>query len=458
MAFKTKEELLDYARKLEGSSVGEQRLKRARQESLAEFEPGYGGKGKFGQYIEEQYFGKPNDSQSVPDFENLGVELKTSPLVRLQNGEVRVKERLVLNMIDYKKAVDCVSFDDSHFLFKNRLLLLIFYFFDRQKDLKDIEVSVVDFWECLQHDSQQIAEDWEKIVGKIRRGEAHLISEGDTMYLGACTKGETAQKSFVEQPLSTIPAKSRAFCFKISYINKIYKQLLELRKARKQAEEYISNRIQKPLEWKPLEVILSEKVAPYVGKSYSEISRMLDLPLSVSKSRYANLSRWMLGMTSKKEDYYEFEAANIKVKAIRLEKSGRMKESMSFCNFDFKEIVSKKWEDSVFYYELTSKFVFMVFEDTDGSQDYRFRKVLLWNMPAQDLEEAHKVWERAKQKVKDNDYEHFPRIRDSKIAHVRPKGRDVNDLMETPQGTLEKKKCFWLNSRYIEEVLGRRRA
>lgn len=37
-----------------------------------------------------------------------------------------------------------------------------------------------------------IQSDWEKIVNKVKIGEAHNLSEGDTLYLGACTKGSTA--------------------------------------------------------------------------------------------------------------------------------------------------------------------------------------------------------------------------------------------------------------------------
>lgn len=38
-------------------------------------------------------------------------------------------------------------------------------------------------------DLKQIEEDWNLIIKKIRDGKAHEISEADTMYLGACTKG-----------------------------------------------------------------------------------------------------------------------------------------------------------------------------------------------------------------------------------------------------------------------------
>ena len=61
------------------------------------------------------------------------------------------------------------------------------------------------------------------IINKIRAGKAHEISEGDTNYLGACTKGANAD-SVREQPFNSIVAKQRAFCLKpaTSYVLVIF--------------------------------------------------------------------------------------------------------------------------------------------------------------------------------------------------------------------------------------------
>ena len=49
--------------------------------------------------------------------------------------------------------------------------------------------------------------DGECIVAKIRNGQAHLLSEGDTFYLGACTKGS----QWRSQSESAVPAKPWIF-------------------------------------------------------------------------------------------------------------------------------------------------------------------------------------------------------------------------------------------------------
>jgi len=39
------------------------------------------------------------------------------------------------------------------------------------------------------------------------------------------------------------------------------------------------------------------------------------------------------------------------------------------------------------------------------------------------------------------------------VCHVRTKGLNSLDLMKTPQGTLEPKRGFWLNSKFIKNQL-----
>ena len=79
---------------------------------------------------------------------------------------------------------------------------------------------------------------------------------------------------------------------------------------------------------------------------------------------------------------------------------------------------------------------------------------MFWNMPISDLEGSMKrVWKDTVEKIKLGDYDNFIKIKDGEIAHIRPKGKDSSDLMITPQGTYEKRKCFWLNAKYIKEQI-----
>ena len=77
-------------------------------------------------------------------------------------------------------------------------------------DRKDFHITKSLLFTYPEADLEIIRQDWEAIVNKIRAGKAHELSEGDTNYLGACTKGSN-KNSLRSQPYSEIPAMQRAF-------------------------------------------------------------------------------------------------------------------------------------------------------------------------------------------------------------------------------------------------------
>lgn len=115
-------------------------------------------------------------------------------------------------------------------------------------------------------DLEIIKKDWEFITKKIAAGKAHELSEGDTFYLGACTKGANAL-SVRKQPFSEIPAKQRAYSFKQGYVNHIIASI-----ANEPREIYgklfPSIAIAKK---QTIEEIVIEKFRPYYGKSIGNI-------------------------------------------------------------------------------------------------------------------------------------------------------------------------------------------
>src|SRR3989344_3320421 len=179
-------------------------------------------KGKFGQYLEKYYFMFENNSDSEPDFKEAGVELKSTPLKKLKSGEYSPKERLVLNIINYETITD-ETWESSHFLSKNQLLLLVLYLYEKDKNFLDYLIKYITLWKIQGEDREIIRQDWEKIVNKIKSGNAHELSEGDTFYLGACRKGHLEGPR--KYSSGSVPAKQRAFSFKLKYMKAILKQI-----------------------------------------------------------------------------------------------------------------------------------------------------------------------------------------------------------------------------------------
>lgn len=452
-----KNSVIEYAKKLKGKS-----LREVCEPSILEHH--FSGKGNFGQLLEKFYFGYDPNSTAEADFSEIGMELKSSPLKQLKNKEYRSKERLVLNIINYLNVVN-QDFANSDFIKKNASILLIFYLYEAGYDILDFIIKLVDEWSFPSTDLEIIKKDWETIKQKIADGKAHELSEGDTFYLGACTKGANAS-SVRKQPFSDIPAKQRAYSFKQGYVNHIIASIAG------ETKEVYGKLIPsvKEAKKKTIEEIVIEKFKTYYGKTIEEILDKTGVELNTSaKSFYANLTKAILGIELNKE-IEEFEKAEIQVKTVRLKENNLPKEDMSFPNFKYEEIVNETWEDSDFKDILEHKFLFVFFQFQ--GKELVLRKVKFWNMPYSDLLEVEKVWTRTQQIVakgeivkeiktdkngKEVRFTNFPNKKFSSISHVRPHAKDASDTYPLPtQDKLTKeneytKHCFWLNNSYVRD-------
>lgn len=454
-----KNSIIEYAKKLKGKS-----LRQVCNPNILEHS--YSGKGNFGQVLEKFYFGYEPNSLAEADFAQIGMELKSSPLKQLKNNEYRSKERLVLNIINYVNVVN-QNFENSDFVKKNSSILLIFYLHQAGFDILDYLIKLVDEWSFSSTDLEIIKKDWELITRKIADGKAHELSEGDTFYLGACTKGANAL-SIRKQPFSEIPAKQRAYSFKQGYVNHIIASI-----ANESKETYGKLIPNAQLAKKQtIEEIVISKFKPFYGKTEEEIVKILKIEINTkAKSFYANLTKAILGIELDKE-IEEFEKAEIIVKTVRLKENDLPKEDISFPNFKYEEIVNQNWEDSDFKDILEHKFLFVFFQFEN--EKLVLKKVKFWNMPYLDLIEVEKVWTKTKQVVskgeivkeiktnkkgKEIRFTNFPSKKFSPISHVRPHATNSLDTYGLPKKDKVTKlneytkHCFWLNNTYVKNEI-----
>ena len=428
-------------------------------------------KGGLGNLLEELYFGYKANSDSNADFHEAGVELKVTPYEKNKKGELRAGERLVLTMIGNDAPVE-EDFFQSHLWEKCRLILLIYYLRDKSSESNLMySIDYVNLFTPPEEDLEIIRQDYDKIISKIKAGKAHEISEGDTVYLGACTKGATAAKSTVPQfyPPYT-PARRRAFCYKNSYmtyvLNKYITQNVETYEPIiKDTEE---------LKQRGFEDIITNKINQYIGTDDKTLCAMFEREYNNNKAQWIDLAYRMLGIRSNKAE--EFIKANIVVKAIRLDEKGRMKENSPLPPLRFMDLVDEQWEDSTLYNYLSEvKFLYVVFQKC--GEEYVLRGCQLWNMPAADLDEVQGEWERVKNVVtcgveftivqQKNGcvvQNNLPKKSENRITHLRPhtqqtyyefadgtvfgKGKLADsDLL--PDGQRMTKQSFWLNNTYI---------
>jgi len=421
----------------------------------------YTGKGNFGQILEKFYFGYEPNSKAEADFFEIGMELKTSPLKQLKNNEYRSKERLVLNIINYIEVVN-QQFENSDFWKKNASLLIILYLHQAGCDILDYVIKLVDEWNFPNTDLEIIKKDWELIKQKIADGKAHELSEGDTFYLGACTKGANSN-STRKQPFSDILAKQRAYSLKQGYVNHIIASIAN-DKTGTYGKLIPSVVVAKK---QTIEQIVNSKFKLYYGKTVEQIITLKGVELnSNAKSFYANLTKAILGIELDKE-IEEFEKAEVIVKTLRLKENNLPKEDISFPNFKYQEIVKEEWDNSCFKEILEHKFLFVFFQFEN--KELVLRKVKFWNMPYADVLEAEKVWVKTKEIVSSGNivrelkgtirYTNFPDKSFNSVSHVRPHAKNAADTYPLP--TKDKltnaneytKHCFWLNNTYVRDEI-----
>lgn len=108
--------------------------------------------------------------------------------------------------IDY---YNIISFEE---LFKKEAILIIWYTCDGT--ITDLELYY------LSNDFEVLRDDYERIVQSVLNGEAHLIREGDTTYLGASRINEKTT-----QPYNDKFADKREFVLKKRYLQKILNEM-----------------------------------------------------------------------------------------------------------------------------------------------------------------------------------------------------------------------------------------
>ena len=437
-------------------------------------------KGGLGNFLEEQYFGYRANSVSKADFEEAGVELKVSPFEKNNDGSMRAGERLVLSMIGYDKPIEDY-FYDSHVWEKCKLILLIYYLRDRNVlNNLDYVIHFAELFTPPEEDLKIIEQDYDTIRRKIQAGKAHELSESDTLYLGACTKGANAEKSTVPQFYGErIPARKRAFCYKRSYMTYVLNNYLSNDSFNNRHDEQIVKNAAE-LEYSSFEKIIEDKINSYIGKSDKELCSLFDRQYNNNKAQWFDLTYRMLGITSNNAE--EFSKANIRVRVIRLEENNHMRESISFPPFKYKELIQEQWENSTLhdYFDQT-KFLFVVFKKK--SDCYVLRGCQFWNMPYEDLNnEVRNGWQKVVDTIKQGVVfnfkdtksgiivqNNFPKKADNRIIHIRPHARkryfefsngmiigdgNRSDANQLPDGTWMPHYSFWINNDYILEQIG----
>ena len=360
-----------------------------------------GDKGRIGFMVQEIYFDKPRDNKSEADLDESGVELKVSPLVLKPRAGLKVKERLILGMINKNEKLP-ESFKDSHIYEKCKLIMLVYYIDEtsHKKTPFQFPFHKSAYFKIPEVDLAMIEEDYKYIrdcVNENRYGDLH---EGDTNYLSPASKNN-----------------GRAFSLKPSYMNQIFSEYINIEKIMfdpetdneifddsRQYDSIITDASE--LKEKTFEKIVQEKFKPFIGMTINEIRQELmetedydswTSKETMDKAEFARTTYAMLGINSPKAE--EFVKANIYVKTLRINQDFSMDENISFSAFEFSDLMEEEWETSSAYKEMVDrKFLWSIFKH-DGN-DYIFYGVKFWSIPQSDISIIRQGWEDIKDIIK----------------------------------------------------------
>lgn len=477
---KDKNSIYNYAKKLKGKTFNNicdedryflvEETKEMSQDVYKDTYENKSRKGGLGEIIEERYFHYKIDNKSQADFPEARVELKVTPYKKNKNGTISAKERVIISMINYMEIVN-MNFYNSNAWEKLENVLLVYYLWNPAiKNRLNYKINYIYMLIPEGEDLEIIKNDFYKIQKKVNEGNAHELSEGDTLYLGAATKSSSA-KNRTKQPFSDIPAKPRAFSLKASYMTYVLRNYV-LQDSKKEDKIIKNKRISE------FETYVLNKINKYKGQKVDDLFEKFfgDRNLS-SKNRYSRLAFEILGVKTKNAE--EFSKANIEVKSVRIQKNNKIKESISFPYFNVLELVEEDWENSVVYNRFNeTKFLFVIYKEKENN--YYLDGAKFWNMPMSHIDGNLKdEWKRAKNIFKDGVrfdikvssnriYNNLPKKSDTEILHVRPHARKsahlINgkkygngelsrDSVELPNGDWMTKQSFWLNNDYVLKQL-----
>lgn len=422
-------------------------------------------KGLIGQLIEVQLFNKKLDNKKVPDIdmfvdivtnelkeyynEYIKLELKSGGINLKKNGQYSSKERLVMSTINYNhynKEIE-YKFEDSEVYEKCKLMILIYYIYDKNLPLEEYRVIVSMIFNLEKKDLSILRKDYNIIINKIKDGKAHEISGSDTFFLEALRKGQGGEADNRTQPYSEKSAKSRAFALKASYMNTIINEYIS-----KKDSSFIIDSENDDLDY------INNSLNKYINKTVNEIMDIFGMDKSKKpKQINAMLVRNMLGVnTNKLDDIDFFKKANIKFKTVRVSKSKKVKETMNYTNIiDYDGIVSEEWEDSVLYEEINRKYFYCLFQESDNNEVY-FRGYIFRGFNDEEIDEFRKLWEKVKNICIDSENieRDLPKSTDGFIGHIRPKGVNREKSLRTlKNGQVVPNKVFWVNKEFIQKEL-----
>lgn len=401
-------------------------------------------KGSAGLLI-ERYFGITPNMDAGPDLASAGIEIKSVPMRRSGRG-IRAKERTSITMIDYHRIVT-EPFEGTGLDRKTRLTLYVFFLWSDGSIARGEDQEVL---RVLLHDRDgldviALTDAYDHVQRTTIDGRAHLLSEGDTTPVGACTKG--AKGHTRTQPRSDVRARPRAFAWRPAYTTRLFA-----------APEKVTERLPEVSTREELTARVEQRLFPVIGRSVAELRERFAPSVSPSAKNVAAATfRRML--TGGDEDLMAaLETLGTTLRVTRVDPGTlRPREAVSFSPFDFLDVAATPWEESDVLATL-GRILFVVLDAPKGATvlEARLRTVLMWSADTAAIGAMEREYEAYRRAFSELPPSEWPRPSATEVLHVRPHGRDGRDVVPLPGGGSHVRSSLWLNQEFVQDIFTRR--
>jgi len=460
MKFNNIEELVEYASNIKGKTFEE-----IDSEGLLENASLRQQKGLLGHVVETGFYKYPINNDSKADFEELGIELKVSGYVKNKNGSLRAKERLVLSKINFNEIIN-ETFESSHVLGKCENMLIIWYEYDKEKEAKDFVITDYQLYD-MKPDKKIFENDFKIIKGKVLEGRAHELSEGDTSYLGACTKARTSADR-TTQPFSEIHPKPRAFSLKNAYMTSILREnvqnhsIIEISSTSSSSKQTTLIPQDIKAEYKTVDEYVIDKLISFFGKTQLRILEEITgktytekIPKNINKL----ISNILIGKDEELPQIDKiFTKTSFVIKNLPIDKNGKARERMSFRTLQLSDF-EDEWEDSFWknYFEETT-IITICYQEVNGSKNgYRIlRDVKKITFDENDLDAFEKTFNQIKIAIEDHDVNLLPTATNgfrNLELQIAPKGNKGDDAYNNFFKQDKTKVCFMISKGVLNKKL-----
>lgn len=436
MIFSSESELLEYTQEIIGKTFKE-------LDVLNLLSKGQKDKGVLGKIVETGFYKYPLNNNAEADFANLGIELKVTGFKRNKNNTISAKERISLSKIDYFSIIK-EEFEFSKLLFKNKKLLLIWYEYteENKNNWGDFKIYYFQLYD-MSIDEEVFKNDFSIIKSKVNDGQAHEISEGDTSYLGACTKGAKGSDTTPQPNNKLIDAKPRAYSLKQSYITGVLRSL--------NLQNFV------PVLSKTVEDYISDILKPYFGMTQIEIWEKLTgerRSLPVPKNFNKMISDRLIGKDNELPLANDiFSKTSYIIKNTSLDEYQYPIERIAFRNLTLSEF-SEVWDDSDWksYYEEVT-IILICYEGSkkipNGLRTLKSVKKISFN--SYDLDRFALSYNAIRETIQNGDISYLP-IPGSfpyQVLELAPKGTKGDDAYNNFFINDTTRTCFMLEKDFV---------